>query len=351
MRAARWHGAGDVRIEDVDEPELSRRGDVLIDVDLATICASDLAEWRDGPHVIPVGRPHRLTGVVAPVTLGHEYVGRVREVGEGVTGLSVGDRVCGDACLRCGRCYWCVRGEYNICEVGGSVGLHHDGAFAARLVVPDYTLAAVPTTVDDRSAAVVEPLAVSLHALRQVRMQAGDSVLVVGMGMIGAGVLMLAVALGARTVIVLEPSPSRQALAGKLGAAAVLDPRVADTRREVRQLTGIGADVVLDCTGRPDTLGDAIEFSRRGGRIAICGISHEPSIVHTDRLVYFERELVGCLGYRYDHATVLGLLANGHLDTSHLFADPIELTDLVDSGLRRMAEDPGVELRVPVLTA
>jgi len=350
MKAARWHGRGDVRIDEVPEPVLSHRGDVIVSVDLASLCASDLAEWRDGPHAIPTTRPHRLTGALSPLTLGHEYVGRVVEVGPDVTRVQVGDRVCGDACLRCGNCYWCLRGEYNICEQGGSVGLHIDGAFAPRLVVPDYTLCKVPDSVDDRSAAIVEPMAVALHALRRVKMAAGDCVLVMGLGMVGAGVVLMAIALGARRVIVVEPSVRRRELALGLGADSVLDPRDPGLRSEVRSLTdGIGADVVLDCTGRADVLDGAVDLSRRGGRIGICGLSHEPSSIRSDRLVYFERDLVGCLGYRYDHTAVVALLSAGRVDPSLLLAaDPIELDHIVPDGLARMASDPDVPLRILV---
>src|ERR1700679_3296377 len=140
MKAVRWHGANDVRVDDVPEPMGPEPDDVVIEVDLASICASDVAEWRSGPYVIPVKRPHRLTGKIAPGTLGHEYVGRICALGASVKDFTLGDRVCGDACLRCGTCYWCLRGEYNICEQGGSVGFHLDGAFARYLRVPSYTV-------------------------------------------------------------------------------------------------------------------------------------------------------------------------------------------------------------------
>jgi (R,R)-butanediol dehydrogenase / meso-butanediol dehydrogenase / diacetyl reductase len=349
MRAARWHGPGDVRVEEVAEPAIRHPADVLVEVDAAMICASDFAEWRNGPHVIPVKRPHPLTGMTAPVTLGHEYVGRVSAVGADVRNVAVGDRVCGDACLRCNRCYWCLRGEYNICEKGASVGLHADGAFAPALVVPDYTLVPVPAGVSDQNAAVVEPLAVGLHALRQTRMAAGDTVVVIGFGMIGAACTLLANATGAAQVIVVELSEQRARLAAQLGADLASGPGP-DLRRTVRSRTsGRGADVILECTGRPGVVGDAVELSRRGGRIGLCGIPHEPSSLRTDRLVYFEREIVGCLGYRFDHDTVIGLLANGSLNgIKPIFADPVDLADVVRGGFERMASDPDVPLRIPL---
>jgi (R,R)-butanediol dehydrogenase/meso-butanediol dehydrogenase/diacetyl reductase len=349
MRAARWHGPMDVRVEEVTEPSISHPADVLVKVDAAMICASDFAEWRNGSHVIPVERPHPLTGMTAPLTLGHEYVGRVAAVGADAHGVAVGDRVCGDSCLRCNRCYWCLRGEYNICEKGASVGLHADGAFAPFLVVPDYTLVPVPADLPDENAAVVEPLAVGLHALRQTRIAAGDTVVIIGFGMIGAACTLLAKATGATQIIVIELTEHRARLATQLGADLVSCPRP-DLRKIVRARTsGRGADVVLECTGRHNVVGDAIELSRRGGRIGLCGIPHEPSSLRTDRIVYFEREIIGCLGYRFDHDTVIGLLASGSLhDIKPIFADPLDLADIVSGGFERMASDPGVPLRIPL---
>ena len=357
MKAAVWHAAGDVRVEDVPRPNTHdlNPDDVVVQVDLACICASDLAEYRDGPHVIPVDRPHRLTGKKAPVTLGHEFVGRVTGMGaavgaQSVGGLSIGDRVCGDACLRCGTCFWCQRGEYNICESGGSIGLHADGAFAEYLKVPAYTLYRVPDAVDDRSAAIVEPLAVGFHALERGRFTAGETVAVVGFGMVGAAVTLIASAIGAARVVVVESSEARAEAARKAGATDVLAPGK-ELRGALRALTdGRGADIVCDCTGLAAVLPSSVELSRRGGRVVICGIAHEPSAVRADRIVYFEREVIGSLGYRRTHAAVLRLLETGRLDVGWLFAKPIELGQVVSQGLDVMGSPGNASwLRIPVV--
>jgi (R,R)-butanediol dehydrogenase/meso-butanediol dehydrogenase/diacetyl reductase len=351
MRAAVWHGAKDIRVEDVPTPDELAPDEVLVAVDLACICASDLAEYRDGPHVIPVRRPHRLSGRVAPITLGHEFVGRVAATGAAVQALSLGDRVCGDACLRCGTCFWCRRGEYNICSSGGSIGLHSDGAFADYLKVPDYTLHRVPDGVDDRSAAIVEPLAVGLHGLRRGRFSAGDIVVVVGFGMVGAAVALIASAVGAARVIVVEASAARGEAARRAGATDVLAPGE-KLRSAVLSLTeGRGADIVVDCTGREAVLPVSVELSRRGGRVVVCGLAHEPSALRADRLVYFEREVIGSLGYRHDHEAVLGLLAAGKLNVAWLFAPAIKLEDIVTRGFEAMDGNTGADwLRIPVAT-
>jgi (R,R)-butanediol dehydrogenase/meso-butanediol dehydrogenase/diacetyl reductase len=263
--------------------------------------------------------------------------------------LTVGDRVCGDACIRCGVCFWCRRGEYNICSSGGSIGLHIDGAFADYLKVPDYTLHRVPDGVTDKTAAIVEPLAVGLHGLRRGRFEAGESVVIVGFGMIGAAATVMAAASGAGRVIVVESAPERAAAARIAGATDVLAPGN-ELRSEVRALTGgRGADLVLDCTGKAVVLPTSIELSRRGGRIVICGLAHDPSPVQSDRLVYFEREVIGALGYRHDHEAVLRLLEQGKIDVGWLFAPTIKLEDIITHGFEAMDADTGTaRLRIPV---
>jgi (R,R)-butanediol dehydrogenase/meso-butanediol dehydrogenase/diacetyl reductase len=349
MRAAVWHGAGDVRVEDRAEPEGPGDGEAIVQVELAAICGTDLAEYRDGPHMIPVGAPHRVTGRAAPLVLGHEYVGTVESLGEGVEGLTRGDRVCGDACLRCRRCRWCERGEYNVCRLGASVGLHDDGAFAARLKVPAYTLIPVPPRVEGSEAAITEPLAVGLHAVNQGGLRPGDVVVVVGYGMIGAAAGLMARAAGAGEVLAVDPQPARRKVALRTSAVEALDSATQDVRREVlRRTDGVGADLVIDCSGVPDAFGGSVELARRAGTVVLCGLGHHPAAVDLNRLVYFERRVVGSLGYRFDHGAVLRLLADGRVDPTPLLGEAIELDRIVPEGFERMLRDPDAPLRILV---
>jgi (R,R)-butanediol dehydrogenase/meso-butanediol dehydrogenase/diacetyl reductase len=348
LRAAIWHAATDVRIEHVAEPSTLAQSEVVVKVEYAAICASDLAEYIDGPHMIPVREPHPLTGKMAPLTLGHEFSGCVVAIGELVTRVRVGDRVCGDACLRCQRCYWCLRGQYNICALGASIGLHADGAFANYIVVPDYSLENVPAEVSLKHAALVEPLAVGLHALKRSGVQPGDTVTVVGFGMVGAAAALLANRLGA-TVYVVDIRSERRQLALALGAAEAFDPANANLPREIRSRTnGAGSDLVVDSSGDPTAIATSIELARRGGKIALVGIPHGASSTDLSRLVFFERELIGALGYQFDHTRILKMLASKSIDIDALMSSPIGLGDLVTDGFERMRRDPSVPLRILV---
>lgn len=326
MRALRWHGRGDLRLDDVPEPGPPGPGEALVEVAYSGICGTDLHEYLHGPNLIRAG-PHPLTGHAPPVTLGHEFSGRVTALGSEVPGIAAGDRVVVDPCLRCGTCRWCRHGEYHICAKGGSVGLASPGAFAPWVLVPTDGLVRIPDGVPDRIAALAEPLAVGLHAVRRAALRPGDNVLVLGAGPIGIAVLLAAKLAGAAGIYVSEPQPDRAARAAELGASEVFDPNTADVRREVFLRTGrIGPDVVFEATGRPALVELAVTTVRRGGRAVLAGISGEAASLPITQIVPFERTIVGSLGYNFDLPRVLDLIAQGRLEPDPLITGVYPLT-------------------------
>lgn len=323
MKALRWHGAGDLRLEEVERP-VPGPGQALVAVSFCGICGSDLSEFRDGPKMIR-SEPHPLTGAMAPITLGHELSGVVAAVGEGASGPPVGTRVTADACWRCGRCAACVEGDYHRCRYGASLGLHSDGAFASHVVVPDYCLVPLDDSVSDQVGALTEPFAVALHALERGGLRAGDDLLVLGFGPIGAASALTGRTLGARTVVV-EPDERRAAIAADCGFA-VVEAGDGLQRRVRAQIGGGGADVVVDSTGVAAVLPQAVECAKRGGRIVLVGLGGPPASLDCDRLVLFERTLVGSLGYRHDLPKVVKLFAEGLLDPSALIGEVVSLEE------------------------
>src|SRR5713226_7039032 len=137
---------------------------VVVGVRYCGLCGTDVSEYRSGPVMIQRSA-HPLTGQAPPITLGHELVGEVVAVGEGVAESTLGQRVTADACWRCGRCAYCLRGDYHICVLGGALGLHSDGALAPFVRMPAYMVVPIPSEVSDESAALAEPAAVALHAV------------------------------------------------------------------------------------------------------------------------------------------------------------------------------------------
>jgi (R,R)-butanediol dehydrogenase/meso-butanediol dehydrogenase/diacetyl reductase len=312
------------------------------------ICGSDLHEYVAGPILIPPpGRPHPLTGHEPPVTLGHELVGTVVAVGDGVDAARPGDRVTVDACLRCGACVWCRRGQVNLCKRLGSVGLAADGGFAPLVNLPAYTLHILPDAVSDEAAALCEPFAVALHAVRRGGVQPGQVVAVVGAGPIGLCVLQAARAAGAAAVYVVEPLLARQERALALGAAGVLEPGSA--RLELYRMTsGLGADVAIECVGHPESLPLAVELAGRGGTAVVAGIFEQPSALHGNRVVLYEKRLVGSVGYAGEFPAVLALLADGRLRAEPLVSDRIPLRAIVRQGFEALLAERERHVKVLV---
>jgi (R,R)-butanediol dehydrogenase / meso-butanediol dehydrogenase / diacetyl reductase len=347
VKALRWHGARDLRLEDVDEPAAPAASEAIVEVAYCGICGTDLAEYTSGPVMIRPG-VHPLTGASPPLVLGHEFSGRIRALGGDVAEFEVGQRVTVDPCWRCDTCFWCGRGDYQICKRGGSIGLASDGALAPFVRVPAAGLVALPDEIDDRTAALVEPLAVGLHAVRRGAVSPGDRALVIGCGPIGAAVVLSARAAGA-LAYVSEPNAKRRELAMRLGATEAFDPATTDVRREVYLATGkVGPDVVFECTGIPPMLPFAIDAARRGGRIVLVGIGHGAAEVEPQRIVPYEREVVGSLGYRHDLPRVVDLLRSRSIEPAPMITSVIPLEQAVKGGFEVLLADRGEHLKLLV---
>lgn len=320
MKALRWHGAGDVRLAEVDEP-LLLPGTAIVEVSFCGLCGTDVHEYAHGPVMIRPGG-HPLSGARPPITLGHEFSGRVVELDGEWPGVAVGTRVVADPCLRCGTCRWCLRGEYHICARGGSIGLAADGGLARFVRVPLIQLHPIPDAVSDQHAALAEPLAVGLHAATRAQIAPGDSVLVLGAGPIGLAALIGARLSGASAIFVSEPNPARAQVARTMGATEVFDPGTDDVRSLVFTRTGrIGPDAAIDGTGRPEAIALGLRCLRRGGRMAVAGISATDLTVDLRQLVLYERTLVGSLGYNFDIPRMLEVMAAGQIDVSPLVSE------------------------------
>jgi (R,R)-butanediol dehydrogenase/meso-butanediol dehydrogenase/diacetyl reductase len=205
----------------------------------------------------------------------------------------------------------------------------------------------LPDLVSDRAGALLEPLAVGLHALDRVHARAGETVVVLGFGPIGACTAEVASAMGLE-VLVSEPGDERRAQAEELGYAVhspAGDRR--DVARSVRSLTGGGAQIVVDASGVPAALEAAPDMTRRGGRIAVVGLPKRPPEIDAARLVLYERSLVGSLGYANDLPRVAAMIAAGRLDPERLITKVVPLADTPDE-LRRLADEPGGDIKVLV---
>lgn len=350
MKAALWYGRNDIRIEEVPDPGPPGPNEVILRVAYCGICGTDLEEYRSGPFFIPVDQPHPLTGRVAPLILGHEFVGDVVEVGRGVTSLKTGDRVAPDCLITCGECYWCQRHEVTLCDKLASLGLSTDGGLAAFCRVPVPMCIRVPEHIPYEHAALAEPLSVAVRAIRKGGVGLDTRVAIFGGGTIGLLCLQAARRAGASAVYLVEPHAGRRAIAEDLGATATLDPLTTDIPWRLRELTAIGPDVVVNATGSPNVVSTCIDAARKGGRIVLVGIPIAESQLHFLSVVGTEKQIIGSLSHVYDEdfAAAIRLLGQGSVNVDSLISDRIKLDDLLPRGLHRLEVQAADTLKILV---
>jgi len=333
MKAALWHGLKDIRVEEVAEPTVSA-GDVKIKVSYCGICGSDLHEYVAGPIFVPVGTPHPVSKEVAPIVMGHEFAGEVIEVGPNVTHVKAGDRVCIEPILSCGTCPSCKKGHYNTCDSLGFVGLSGGhGGFAEYSVVPSHMVHKIPDNMTLEQAALVEPAAVAVHAVRQSGLRLGDTVAVFGTGPIGLLVIQAARAAGASTIIAVEVSPERQAFAKQVGANHVLNPLEQDAVAVIKELTGgVGVDVAFEVAGIQPTIEMAVSATKTEGNVVNVSIWEKPASLPLNQFVLSEKKMTSIIAYRNIFPQVIQLIANGQIKALDLVTKRIGLDDVVTEG-------------------
>jgi len=328
MKALRWYARKDLRYEDIPEPSPGP-GQVKVKINLAGICGTDLKEYEAGPGMIAVDK--------VPLTLGHEFAGRVVEVGKGVTNFKVGERVTGVGYWFCGECYYCKKSLYNLCLNGGFTGLTVDGCMAEYVVIPSYSVYKLPDSVSDEVGALVEPLAVAIHAVRQGNVRPGDTVAIVGSGTIGLCVLLAARAAGASEVYVVDKIKRRGEIALAMGATAFINPGDGEPVKQVANLTeGLGVDISFECVGHPDTPQLSVDLARRGGTTVIVGVFDKPSSFHFQSVMFNQKTIVGSPIYVHEAKTAIALLADKRIDPRRLITAKVPLKDAVEMGFEKL---------------
>ncbi|MFI0186257.1 2,3-butanediol dehydrogenase [Streptomyces sp. NPDC017082] len=344
MKAAVWYGARDVR---VTEREVTPPGpdEVLLSVAYCGICGSDLHEYTDGPHSVPVDQVHPASGARAPLVLGHEFCGTVTAVGSAVHGLAAGDRVAVEPHYRCGACPRCRAGEYNICRHFGFAGLMGHGGLAEYATVPWYMAHRLPDEVPLEQAALFEPASVALHALR--RGGDADSVAVVGLGPVGLLTVLLAAWRGVRRIVASDVDPARLGLAARLGATEVVDAREADAGLRVRAACGgEGADVAFEVAGSQAALDTCLAATRRGGRTVLVGLGRRVSF-DSSALVDNEHSITASVGYRDTYPELIRMVGTEGLDLRPVVTSVIALDDVVRAGFSSLL-DGGDQIKILV---
>jgi len=340
MRAALWYNEKDIRVENIAEPTVGDH-EVKIKVSYCGICGSDLHEYLAGPIFIPVDKPHPISRDKAPIVMGHEYAGEVVAIGAAVTDIHIGDRVCVEPIYSCGKCPSCQKGHYNVCEQLGFVGLSGGyGGFAEYSVVPAKMVHKIPDHMTWEQAALVEPAAVAVHAVRQSELRIGDSVAVFGTGPIGLLVIQAAKAAGASKVIAVEVSPERREIAKQVGAHMVINPSEVDAVEAIKNATdGIGVDVAFEVAGIEPTIQAAIQAARAEGNVVNISIWEKTANIPLNNFILTERRMTSIIAYRNIFPQVIQLIANNQIQASELVTKHIRLEDIVSEGFDALTKN------------
>jgi L-iditol 2-dehydrogenase len=322
MMAAVLHKPNDVRLEELPVPTAGPK-EVLVRIRAVGVCGSDVHYYKEGRIGVHV--------VEKPLILGHESAGEVVAVGTGVRGLAVGTRVAIEPGVPCRRCRQCLRGRYNLCPAVTFMATPPvDGAFVEYVSWPAEFVYPLPETLGYAEGALMEPLAVGMHAVRRARLVPGMTVLVLGGGPIGQLALVAANAAGAGRAIVADLED------GRLAVARRLDPRVLTVNPARQPLAeavltatdGEGADVVIEAAGTVRTVGQTIDLVRRGGVVVWVGLPGEdPSPISVLEAIRKEVDILGVFRYANVYPDAIRLAASGKVDLSLLVTHRFPLSE------------------------
>lgn len=298
-----------------------KQGEILVKVTACGVCHTDL-------HYIDHGVP---TFKKPPLVLGHEAAGVVAKVGAGVTDRKEGDRVLLPAVLTCGHCDNCRTGRENICLNMRMFGNDIDGAYAEYVVAPAKDSFIMPDSIPLVEGSIIaDAISTPFHAVKNRGcVRGGDHVVVFGCGGIGLNVVQVAAAFGGQ-VIAVDVKAEKLEAARSLGALATINAsEVERVDKEVRKLTGGGADIGFEAIGNPNTIQTAFSCIRNGGRLVVIGYTDQNVTLNAGRIMYREMEIVGSLGCRpVDYPRLIGMVAAGRIKVKELVSHKFPLADL-----------------------
>ncbi len=315
-------------MEYVDIPKVGVN-DILIKVKKSAICGTDLHiyrwdEWSQ--NTIKLG-----------MTIGHEYVGTVADMGAGVTGFKVGDRVTGEGHIACGQCRNCRRGRQHICENTIGIGVTRNGSFAEYVVVPATNVMRMNPAIPDEMLAIMDPFGNATHTALSWSL-IGEDVLVTGAGLIGSMCVAIAKFAGARYVVATETNQYRIDLAKKMGATKVVNPLKEKVSDVVKELGMIGFDIGLECSGSPIAFNDMLDNMYNSGKISLLGILPPKTGINWDKVIFKGLQLKGIYGREmFETWYQMEQMLHSGLDLSPIITHRFSI-DEFDKGFKIMDE-------------
>lgn len=300
MKAAQYSGPGRFEVIAAQLRAL-REDEVIVDVEACGICGTDV-------HIV-----EGTSRSTPPVVLGHEYAGTIVEMGRGVQGHALGERVAVDPNIACGECYYCRRGLVHLCARLRALGVDIDGGMAEFCIVPARQLYTLGKEMAPEVCAFVEPLSCAVHGIDRAGIHHGDSVVILGGGPIGQIMLQLARSAGAAYVALAEPLRAKRELGERLGASVTIDPSAADVAESLLAVLPEGADVVIECAGRTATSELALALARRGGTVEFFGVCPIGAAIplEPNRVYFKELTIVGSYVNPHTFSRAIALLRSG----------------------------------------
>ncbi|KAJ3578651.1 hypothetical protein NPX13_g1916 [Xylaria arbuscula] len=350
MKAARYYGKEDIRIEQIPEPSTGP-GQVKIIPAFVGLCGTDLHEYQGGPNFCPVS-PHPVTGETIPVTLGHEFSGVIKEIGSGVTGFELGQACTIQPTIFCGHCAACEHSAENVCHTGGFVGLSGRGGGLSEAICVDAShVFALPKGLELETGALVEPLSVAWHAISAApEINADSIILIIGGGPIGLAMILCLKAKGVERIVVSEVAASRQNFARHFGATEVVNPIAEDVTKAILAMSnGSGVDVAFDCAGVPASIKSACTAVKAKGTVVNVAIWEKEIPFNPNWVTWKESTFKSVLGYRkQDFEAVIENLRTGAIKPKSMITAKIKFDNLVEDGIKRLIFDKNNHVKILV---
>ncbi|MGV6988042.1 zinc-binding alcohol dehydrogenase family protein [Testudinibacter sp. P80/BLE/0925] len=294
----------------------AKDNEVVIKVSAVGICGTDIHAYQGNQPFFEY-----------PRVLGHEVCGNITAIGSKVHNYKIGQRVALIPYLSCGKCVACQKGKTNCCEKISVMGVHQDGGFSEFLAISDTNIIPLADNVDDISAALIEPFAISAHAVRRAQVSKNNNVLVIGAGPIGLGVAAIAIADGANVVVADTSLSRRQHIQQKL-SVKVVDPL---SEKIENYFGSMLPEIVIDATGNPHSMNNAVNFICHGGRIVFVGLFKGDLVIHDPDFHKKETTLMGSRNAtQEDFTKVQKLMSEGKLNSSMMLSDTFNYTELAD---------------------
>lgn len=353
MKAVRFHGKKDIRVEEVQGPQSPlAEDDVLVQPLVCGICGTDLHEYVSGAIVTPK-TPHVYTGATNPQILGHEFSALVLEVGRAIKHVRAGDRVSVQPLISPRNDYFGRRGLFHLSPCMGCVGLSWAwGGLGQHAVVKGYNAIPVSDKVSDVQAALIEPAAVAVYALDRGRVGIGSTVLISGMGPIGALALLGAKAAGASKIFVSEINPNRLAKAKELVPSCItVNPRTTNLLEFIQDQTeeGVGVDAALECGGAEASLNACVDVVRRQGVVVQAGLHSRPATV--DAMQWALKDITIEATWCYPTQSwprIASMIESGIFPVEKIVTSLIAMDDVVEKGFESLLDPSGQQMKVLV---